>query len=153
MKRVAFKTKGGRVVSFKTRATKRPAAPRADPVALPALRFFNPWTKKPGKRGRYAPKLRAAWSGVSGVYVIRSASGRRRVLYVGESHTGALGDTCTRHLRVWSGETCTFRTEREAVEVALVRTAPAAAKKLETRLIRALKPKEQGKGTGCDSPF
>jgi hypothetical protein len=77
----------------------------------------------------------------------------RRVLYVGESHTGSLGDTCTRHLRAWSGDTCTFRTDRAAVEVALILTSDEGARPMEKRLIAALRPREQGKGSGCDVPF
>jgi len=53
------------------------------------------------KRPVYAPEL-AALNGLeaSGVYVILSRSGR--VLYVGESHTGRLYGTITRHFRKWS---------------------------------------------------
>lgn len=49
----------------------------------------------------YAPEL-SALDGldVSGVYVILSARGE--VLYVGESHTGRLYGTITRHFRKWS---------------------------------------------------
>lgn len=51
--------------------------------------------------GLYAPELMALRGRrVSGVYaIVRRGSGR--VLYIGESHTGRLYDTITRHFRKW----------------------------------------------------
>lgn len=40
--------------------------------------------------------------GLSGVYLIRDAP-TREMLYIGESHTGRLFETLTRHLYVWTG--------------------------------------------------
>jgi len=52
-----------------------------------------------GPDGRYHPELRdLAGRRASGVYAILEG---RRVLYVGESHTGRLYDTITRHFRRW----------------------------------------------------
>lgn len=51
--------------------------------------------------GRYGPELEQIRKvHASGVYAIAEARSRR-VLYVGESHTGRLFDTITRHFRSW----------------------------------------------------
>ncbi len=51
--------------------------------------------------GDYAPQLAGIRGArVSGVYAIAERRSRR-VLYVGESHTGRLYDTITRHFREW----------------------------------------------------
>lgn len=51
--------------------------------------------------GDYAPQLtQVRGARVSGVYAIAERRSRR-VLYVGESHTGRLYDTITRHFREW----------------------------------------------------
>jgi hypothetical protein len=41
--------------------------------------------------------------GLSGVYLIRDAR-TRESLYIGESHTGRLYETMTRHLYAWNGK-------------------------------------------------
>ncbi len=41
--------------------------------------------------------------GLSGVYLIRDV-GSREIVYVGESHTGRLYETLTRHLYAWNGK-------------------------------------------------
>lgn len=51
---------------------------------------------------RFADWL-AELAGQSGVYLIRDARSHD-VLYVGESHTGRLYETLTRHLYVWNGK-------------------------------------------------
>jgi hypothetical protein len=51
---------------------------------------------------RVHPQLRAlARRKVSGVYVIYERTKAARLLYVGESHSGRLGDTIARHFREW----------------------------------------------------
>lgn len=51
--------------------------------------------------GKYAPELVAIRGGkLSGVYVIMDTQ-METVHYVGESHTGNLYDTITRHFRRW----------------------------------------------------
>lgn len=50
-------------------------------------------------RRRYVDALRAL-EGKSGIYAIIDASSRELV-YIGESHTGRLYDTITRHFRAW----------------------------------------------------
>lgn len=50
--------------------------------------------------GHYHPALQALRGrDASGVYAITDRRGR--VLYIGESHTGRLYDTITRHFRAW----------------------------------------------------
>lgn len=44
-----------------------------------------------------------ALRGHSGVYLIRDAR-TREMLYVGESHTGRLAETLSRHLYAWNGK-------------------------------------------------
>src|SRR5438067_13123864 len=41
--------------------------------------------------------------GLNGVYLIRDA-GSREIIYIGESHTGRLYETLTRHLYAWNGK-------------------------------------------------
>lgn len=65
--------------------------------------------------GRYSAEL-AALRGLdlSGVYAVLDlasfAAGESLVLYVGESHTGRLYDTITRHFRAWKRPDGTRRT-------------------------------------------
>lgn len=69
---------------------------------MPTWTTLNPRQAVPVTEGQqYHAALRAI-RGVkaSGVYAI-IAKGSREVLYVGESHTGRLYDTITRHFRVW----------------------------------------------------
>jgi len=99
------------------------------------------WRSPLGPDGRFADWMREA-IGKSGVYLIRDA-GTREVVYIGESHTGRLFKTLTRHLWNWNGqgsgpnysqrrvEVCfeTFSDGREAIEE-------------QFRLIRKLKPRD-----------
>ncbi len=41
--------------------------------------------------------------GLNGVYLVRDA-GSREIVYIGESHTGRLYETLTRHLYAWNGK-------------------------------------------------
>lgn len=61
--------------------------------------------------------------GKSGVYVIRDFAGR--ALYVGESHTGRLYQTLTRHFQRWTGKTAGPTYSRGGVMLA-VRVTPAS---------------------------
>jgi excinuclease UvrABC nuclease subunit len=105
---------------------------------------------------RYHPLL-AQLRGVkaSGVYAIADRSGR--VLYVGESHSGRLYDTITRHFRAWAidprndpagrrrGGTMYDRRE---VRVAYVVTDPSVAQAFQFAEIDRLTPRDnqvQGK--------
>ena len=78
-------------------------------------------------------------AGKSGVYVIRSRDSGR-IFYVGESHTGRLRKTLTRHFQSWSGPTSGKRYSRNAVEIAAIPTAAAKAVPLQNRLIASLEP-------------
>lgn len=54
-----------------------------------------------GDRGERYPAWLRALSGKSGVYIVREAADLGRTLYVGESHTGKLYGTITRHFQRW----------------------------------------------------
>jgi hypothetical protein len=121
----------------------------------------------PGLRYRSVGRVREpypdwvrALRGQSGVYVIRDRS-TREVLYVGESHTGNLYETLTRHLQQWNRWTkrswwpgqfapsehdpgLTY--EREAVEVAARITDQNEAIDEELRLIERLRPRDNLRG-------
>jgi excinuclease UvrABC nuclease subunit len=90
-------------------------------------------------RSRWAPWLRELRH-QSGCYVIRSKK-TREILYVGESHTGQLYDTITRHFQSW----IRFGRDeynRNAVELA-TRIVPApSAYAHQVRLIKTLRPKD-----------
>lgn len=123
------------------------------------LKYF-----KVGKPGDHypAPLALARDKKQSGVYVIRDRSSKR-VLYVGESGTGRLYSTCTRHFQQWGrhsfwglqyGEN--FSMDRSRAEVALVVCAPSRTVKIQDSLIRRLHPvHNRGLGaTGSDEvPF
>ena len=66
---------------------------------------------------RYAPWVRELRDR-NGVYVIRDAFSRD-VLYVGESHTGRLYSTLTRHFQFWDGYTAGTTYDRDGVQVAV----------------------------------
>lgn len=81
--------------------------------------------------------------GESGVYVIRDRF-NKEPLYVGESHSGRLYRTLTRHLQGWSSSDAwkQFPTyQRGNVEVAVVRTGNLGdLRETQQRLIRELDP-------------
>lgn len=80
-----------------------------------ALRYRDP--VDPKDYTRYAPWVREL-VGRSGAYVIREAK-TRLVLYVGESHSGRLHSTLTRHFQHWEGYTAGTTYDRFGVEVAV----------------------------------
>lgn len=93
----------------------------------------------------------------SGVYAILD---RRRVLYVGESHTGRLFDTITRHFREWrirQGNAGGRRRggtmyDRDKVRVTFTITEPDTAQTLQFAEIDRLKPRDnEVEGTGRDA--
>ena len=116
-----------------------------------------------GRRGAPYPPEITALRGRSGVYVIRERS-TRRVVYVGESHTGALYRTLTRHFQVWTRakrwwEQAYGRQHdpgvvyaRGAVEVAAIPLAAARAVAAQRALIARLKPRDNINETE-DVPF
>lgn len=93
--------------------------------------------------------------GKSGVYIIRQAGGERRVLYVGESHTGRLKKTLLRHFQAWSGKTAGQTYGRGGCEVAVIVTAPGKAVEKQNELICRLNPSDNTNATNCetDDPF
>lgn len=73
---------------------------------------------------------------VSGVYVIREAG---RVLYVGESHTGRLYDTITRHFRKWKPR-YGHAFDRGRVTLQWAETADSEAEAVQFGLVATLRP-------------
>jgi len=105
-----------------------------------------------GAPGEPYPEWVRELKGSSGVYVIRDPAGE--ILYVGESHTGRLYETLTRHLQRWTRWKSWWRDQfsqnhdpgttydRERVEVAVRVTSPNRALDEEAALIRKLKPRD-----------
>lgn len=79
------------------------------------LRFRSPL----GDHG-FADWLRALrGQGYSGVYLIREAD-TREIVYIGESHSGRLYETLTRHLWAWRGRGSGPSYYPEGVEIAVL---------------------------------
>ncbi|MBZ0121668.1 MAG: hypothetical protein K8H88_32020 [Sandaracinaceae bacterium] len=89
----------------------------------------------------------AAWvrelQGRSGAYAIRDA-GDQEILYVGESHTGRLRGTLTRHFQAWTGYQAGTLYSRHGVEVALFALDAPAREVIDAQatLIRELGPRD-----------
>ncbi len=106
-----------------------------------------------GARGDDYPEWLRNLRGESGVYVIRDARSGM-VLYVGESHTGRVYETLTRHFQGWrrwkgfwrgqfaEGHDPGLTYRRDRVEVAVRVTRAADALDEESRLIRRLTPRD-----------
>jgi hypothetical protein len=106
-----------------------------------------------GTRGEDYPEWLRKLRGESGVYVIREAR-TGQVLYVGESHTGRVYETLTRHFQEWrrwkgfwrghygEGHDPGLTYPRHRVEVAVRVTHPNDAIDEEARLIRRLAPRD-----------
>lgn len=144
----------------------REEAPRLAPIAPSSSPYRNRAGPTPlkyrsvGSVGAPYPEWVRALRGQSGVYVIRDRA-TREVLYVGESHSGNLYETLTRHLQQWNRWTkrswwpgqfapsdhdpgLTY--DRHAVEVAarvLVEDDPIDE---ELRLIQRLRPRDNLRG-------
>jgi hypothetical protein len=110
-----------------------------------------------GTSGERYPEWIRALDGKSGVYVIKEVQrdGSERIVYVGESHSGRLYDTLTRHLQTWRRSKKFWRDQfggqghdpgltypRHRVLVAARVLSPARAMAEETRLIRKLRPRD-----------
>ena len=93
--------------------------------------------------GPWPPWVRQL-QGRSGVYVVRSRSGA--YWYVGESHTGNLYGTLTRHFQHWSGETRGAPFDRDEVQVGVVVLAASKAKDAQNRLIQRHHPRDNEQG-------
>jgi hypothetical protein len=115
----------------------------------------------------YPAALRAL-RGKSGVYAIRKPAGwisSAEVLYVGESHTGRLYQTLTRHFQQWRrgkdwwrGKFSSEQTDpghtydRGAVEVMWKVATPARAILWQSAWIRSFKPRDNSPDVG-EVPF
>lgn len=76
----------------------------------------------------------------SGVYVI--ATKDREIVYVGESHSGTLRKTLSRHFQKWKGKTAGPTYSRRTHLVAIVRTRAENAKASQDNLIAELRPRD-----------
>lgn len=120
-----------------------------------------------GARGEAYPEWVRNLRGKSGVYVIRERNrrGDAEVVYVGESHSGKLYETLTRHFQIWrrwkgwwsgqfgEGHDPGLTYDRERVEVAVRVTSPDDAIDEEARLIRRLRPRDNRIGQVEEVPF
>ncbi len=79
--------------------------------------------------------------GASGVYAIRSSSSGE-ILYVGESHSGRLYQTITRHFQVSSNGYKGPTYQRGRCEVRIEVTTPRDALDLQDEWIRRLQPRD-----------
>lgn len=107
-----------------------------------------------GSNRQYAAWLDALTE-KSGVYAIIMA-GTREVLYVGESHSGRLKDTITRHFRRWKIDASADATgrrrggttyDRHSVMVAVVVTTADQATEVQFAEIERLQPRDNTHGT------
>jgi hypothetical protein len=137
-----------------------------EPALVPSSAYRNRGGPAPlkyrsvGTVGAPYPEWVRALRGQSGVYVIRDRA-TREVLYVGESHSGNLYETLTRHLQQWNRWTkrswwpgqfaesdhdpgLTYA--RDAVEVAARVTDLNEAVDEELRLIERLRPRDNLRG-------
>ena len=126
-----------------------------------------------GGTGERYPAWIRALDGKSGVYVIKEIQrdGSEVTVYVGESHTGRLYDTLTRHLQTWrrakkfwvgqyggQAHDPGLTYPRHRVTVAARVLSPARAMTEETRLIAKLCPRDnllKQPGESCEDviPF
>jgi hypothetical protein len=146
-------------------------APLQGPITIPPRRNAAFHYRPVGERGERYPEWVRSLRGRSGVYVIRERpddSGEDPpVVYVGQSQTGRLYETMTRHLQEWTRRKSFWRGQfsandpgvtypRDSVEVAVRLTAPSRALDEEARLIRALRPRDNVLGQPDDlddTPF
>ena len=131
------------------------SSPTAD--AEPAVRNAGLLYRPVGASGEAYPEWIRALQGQSGVYVIRERQrgGSEPVVYVGESHTGRLYQTLTRHFQTWrrskkfwsgqyggQGHDPGLTYPRDRVTVAARVLSPSRAIDEETRLITRLRPRD-----------
>lgn len=100
-------------------------------------------TRGRGQRG-FADWVRAL-DGHNGVYLLRAA-GTDEVIYIGESHSGRLYDTMTRHLQNWDGFGSGPSYVPANVEVAVLLVEdPEEAIALQYELIQRYQPEDNYK--------
>jgi hypothetical protein len=119
-----------------------------------------------GHRGEPYPEWVRDLRGKSGVYVIRDIDSHE-VLYVGESHSGRLHETLTRHFQTWrrwkgfwrgqygEGHDPGLTYPRDRVEAAVRITSADRALNEESRFITRLQPRDNliGQPDQDDAPF
>lgn len=109
-----------------------------------------------GVAGEYPDWCRAL-RGRSGVYMIRQPTwfglGKPAIVYVGESHTGRLYHTLTRHFQAWSGPTAGPTYGRSDVEVAVAVIPAPKAVEAQFALIRKHSPRDNTIGKLEEAPF
>ena len=127
----------------------------ADPRELSGLRNARLVFRPVGERGESYPDWVRDLRGKSGVYVIREGE---TIVYVGESHSGTLYETLTRHLQSWrrwkglwrgqygEGHDPGLTYDRGRVDVAVRLTPANRAIDEEARLIRRLAPRDNLRG-------
>lgn len=148
----------------------REAAEVGIPIHPPAARRNAGLVYRPvGARGEAYPDWLQRIKGSSGVYVIRQRDrdGDPVIVYVGESHSGRLYETLTRHLQGWrrwksfwkdqyaEGHDPGLTYPRESVDVAVRVTSASDAIDEEARLIHRLRPRDNllGNLPEEDAPF
>lgn len=123
-----------------------------------------------GASGEAYPAWVRELRGKSGAYVIKAVGVfSSTIVYVGESHSGRLYETMTRHFQGWSRQKgfwaglfvqsdndpgTTY--DRAACEVAVRIASPGRAVELQAELIRKLKPRDNvlsGASADDDPPF
>jgi hypothetical protein len=100
-----------------------------------ALSRYRPVAKQGGRFPSWLSEL----TGKSGVYVIRNRV-FNVVMYVGESHSGKLYGTLTRHFQAWKGQGSGNTYPAFNSEVAIELLPPARAMERQAELIGRLKP-------------
>jgi hypothetical protein len=123
----------------------------------PELRNAGLTYRPIGETGTPYPTWLRALKGKSGVYVIRETKrdGSSQIVYVGESHTGRLYQTLTRHFQSWrrskkfwtgqyggQGHDPGLTYPRNRVTVAVRVLPPQRALDEEVRLIARLRPRD-----------
>lgn len=130
--------------------TKKATRRKPNPVTVDRWTYREmgaPTTRYPSWMNRAREK--------SGVYIIRRRGvPAGEVLYIGESHSGKLYETMTRHFQRWSGNTAGPSYPRQEVWVAF-RACPASkAVAWQNRLICEMNPRDNELRTGCEEvPF
>jgi len=143
-------SRGGAVGEL--RAERRLVAPSEAELRNAALTY-----RPIGASGEPYPDWIRALDGESGVYVIREIQrdGSTPIVYVGESHSGRLYQTLTRHFQTWrrskkfwsgqyggQGHDPGLTYPRDRVTVAARMLSPARAMAEEARLIARLRPRD-----------
>ncbi len=138
-------------------ASEAGAEPRRDAPSDEELRNAGLIFRPVGATGERYPVWVRALDGKSGVYVIKEIQrdGSEATVYVGESHSGRLYDTLTRHFQTWrrhkkfwtgqyggQGHDPGLTYPRHRVTVAARVLSPTRAMAEEGRLIAKLRPRD-----------